>query len=229
MRFAEWYPLNETVNVEIDGYDRPEKRGNIWDIANALKRRIARMPGASQGTNVEGLTIDGLDVDAQQGRLNYYVKGIGIEHLEGIQKALKMHLDEMGVKYGPFHMDKSEMFKGEPVIRIPILQISKQEETGPPELNMANENALLIFRNVLGYPDFQVGHTFDARDLLNRIRSLGPIDIEGSARPAMAGQGGNVQSYRGEYSTDMIKDRLNRLEQIAQWAIDNDYDELVVT
>lgn len=154
--------------------------------------------------------------------------------------------DERKKDIDAWYKEKNRDMRKTRVIRIPILQIPKANVNEPPEVNMANSNAVLIFRDILkfepthdqnadGSPDpfADAGTEFgniDAWQVLQRIDQAlrgGSIDIH-QRDPYTKQQPGNATIHHGGYDASSIKRRLEQIRQIAQWAVDNGYSQLVV-
>jgi hypothetical protein len=94
---------------------------------------------------------------------------------------------------------------------------------------MANDNAKLIFEKVLGYDLSDYSLEVPAFDVINRINKITESKIEENERPWSRdwGKGQPEGIYSGLYS-DQIKDRLNRIKDIANWAINHGYKRLSI-
>lgn len=219
MDFYEWL-LTETISIHIVGYQPNDLPQNITDLSYYLALNMDKVPEFKQGQRpfYEKITIDGLDVDAPSGVINFYHHGMTA--LPKLISGIKYYLDELKVKYGEFKNDTSRMFQ-EPVIRIPILQIpiSKKPLT---DANMANQVAYHIFRDLFNMRE--IPQTMSARDLLIKIDSLNDFQIKNAVVPASQ----DKNHFDMGIDEERIRRKLAELRTICQFAIDNDYDELSI-
>ena len=245
MNFKEWFNLfAESMDVMVSDYTYPEKIGTLGDISHYLERRLypliekfssEEMDNWKKNRPMELVTSDGdSDYFGESGTLNFYTNGIPEEKIDNFIAAIKYNLDESKIKYGSFkkesHLPSSE-FSGTRVVRIPILQSLKKHEDQPPELNLANANAYLIFSDLLGYKGQDGFYSVPARDVIVRIDSyLKKIDIQRVARePSVEkGEKGATLIDAG-YSEEQIERKLDQIRKIAKWAIDHDYENLHVS
>lgn len=223
MEFKEW--LNESVTVQVADYNEEQPPKDIADLGYVMKNKLHRaIPEFNKGTNPERFTIDGFDVSAQQGIMNFYSAGIPDEAIPKILKAIKYFLGEFGVKFGEFKEDKSKLFTGEKVYRIPV-QITQHPKNPPPEVNMANATAQLIFNKLLNLPSSQT--TINARDLLFRLSTLTDFNLQNAVqKPSMSQQPGKAQFIDFGIDESRIRKHIEGLRQLAQWCVDNHYDTL---
>lgn len=233
-------------------YFRPEteKSGtqimNPQDIQNFQKNKP-----------MEVFTVDGeSDYFGNSGVINFYTQGLPQASIQKFAQAVKFHLDELGVKYGQFTLDNYQsaydkdtaQYKDDEdasdflkkrysqvdmshtrVVRIPILQIPKRQENKPPDLNMSNANAIHIFYNVLGMKEYTeegdggiYGFSdMPAADLIMKIDTMFAPEERSSS-------GDDSRIVDPGLNPEQIDQRLMRVRQIAQWALDNNYSTISV-
>lgn len=224
-KFREWLHFRESVTVRVADYDEKQPPKDISELGYAVKTQLHRtVPEFNQGTNPEGFTIDGLDVSAQQGVMNFYPAGIPDAAIPKILKAIKYFLGEHGVKFGEFKEDQSGMFRGEKVYRIPV-QITQQPKNAPPDINMANETAQVIFHGLLNLPINQ--KSISATDLLFRLSTLTDFNIQKAIqKPSTTQKPGQAQFVSFGIDESRIRRHIEALRQLAQWCVDNHYDTI---
>lgn len=150
--------LNESVTVSVSGaHQEFPDLATVHDIAWAIMHKslqpLERLSGDQkeffqQNRVPEILAPDGNDFDKPTGILNFYIAGIPNDTVLEMIKLIKQQLDNMGIEYGRFKGEQSGMYKSK-VIRIPILKNPWSESERVPELNMANRNYMVLFRDVL--------------------------------------------------------------------------------
>lgn len=159
-----WYKKSKlqktaTMNVRVVDYQYPTQKKTIWDIANYMERYLIYQSGFyDQLTDFEKaywnknkisefITIDGFDVDKETGIINIYLAGLPERTYPLINRYLSELLTKEGFDFEAMGaIEDSSRFKSK-VMRINILDnpYAHQNTDEPPELNMANVNAKLIF------------------------------------------------------------------------------------
>lgn len=214
----------ESVTVRVADYNEEQPPESISYLGYAIISKLRRaVPEFNKGTNPEGFTIDGLDVDATEGVMNFYPQGIPDQAIPKILKAIKYYLGEFGAKFGEFKEDQSNMFKGEKVYRIRV-QLTQKAHNKPPEINMANGAFDVVFHKVLNMPSNFGGH-ISARDLLIKIDSTSDFTIS-IQKSSTTKEPGKAKFIEFGIDEERIRRHLDGLRQLAKWAIDNDYDSL---
>jgi hypothetical protein len=243
-----WYKkskLNKkaTMDVRVSDFDYPVSKKTISDIGNYLQNYILyKTDFYNQLTDFEKaywkknkvpefITMDGFDVDAETGTINIYLVGLPERTYSVIYDYLIKLLTKEGFKFeATENLEDSKMFKSK-VMRIKVLDnpYANQIEDKPPELNMANENAKLIFEKVLKYNLSDSFLEIPVFDIVNRINKITEEKIEENERPWSRNWGpGKVEMISGGLYSEDIKERLNRIKQIAQWALDHGYKRIYV-
>jgi len=236
--FKEWAILKESVTFTVKDW-RPSKQTarDLLELSYHINSRLAEMAGrdaykSGDMTNVmEKFTIDG-DAFGTEGGLNFYSGGMNEALVKKLVEAAKYYIGEFGAELtGPIRKDKSGLYKsekGEPVEvhRFPVRIKEEEAEERPPELNVANRNAGIIIRDMLNLPSQMSDYgSITAPDLLMKLSQLsdfskGMLPI---APTAERGKGGAMFHDAG-LSAEQIERYAEILEQMARWAIENDYD-----
>lgn len=218
--FSSW--INESVQVSVKDYEPPENLfRNTYELSQHLTQLLMPIPGFNQGTNSELLTIDGLDTRAKRGILNLYTQGIPHESIPKILKGIKYYLDSFHIKHGEFKHDKSNLFTGEDVIRIPIFSMPEAGQRAP-EVSMSNDVGNVIFRELLNMNINVNDHEVSARELLWKLQSISNTSVnKNTTKPK------KINNFiDGGISEERLQRQINDLIALAQWAINNDYDTI---
>jgi hypothetical protein len=238
--------INESVDVRVSDAEYPSTLNDLLELSFELNSKLWRTLKVSpehgkyyQDTphHIDGkftkhpdgpVVVDGDDQFKTTGTLNLYLKPFHPEIKDKAVKAIKYMLDELNVKYGMFkeELDSSGEVR---VVRIPVLQLPAVDHSKmPPEMNMSNGNAHHIFWDVLKIP-YDYSLTISARDLLMKIDQYDHdmADIDVRLPTQSVGAKGSV-FISGGLSGDAIRLRLDRLREIAMWAIKNHYDTIQV-
>lgn len=236
----EWLQqINESMSIYVSGHDYHDDINDFDDLAYQLKQKVLypawnklsddkqKAVQAGGAMQHQMLIPDGSYYSDHEEVLNFYTAGWG-EMIPTLIQGMKYFMDELGVKYGEFKVEKSGMF-GSEVIRIPILQWAKSKNT-PPLLNMANANARLIFGELLGFPGDEGGYSdISPADLYRKIEDLEKHQLDIHARDAYTTQyKGGATIHHGGLSSEDILIRLEKIKEIAKWALDNHYGQIHV-
>jgi hypothetical protein len=213
------------VTFKVADYQDVRGPRNLADLGYAVKNQLHRaVPEFNQGTNPEGFTIDGLDVWKTDGTMNFYPAGIPKAAIPKVLAAIKYYLGESGAKFGEFTEDRSGLFTGETVYRIPV-KLRKATGGGPEEVNVTNVSAATML-GLLNVPEHLQGSA-SARDLLIRIDNLTEPDIRRVVSPPSVSQRpGAATVISGGMDEARVRRTLDALRTLAKWAIDNDYDTI---
>lgn len=233
--FKNW--LLETVNIRVKDYDDLQEINNLDDISNSINNGVIRPLFDKISPEIQAkiskrvpayqlITPDGdYYLNPKNSVLNFYSGDWPPDILQKAIHGIKYYLDNYKVKYGEFKTDQSKLFGGE-VIRIPILGMSfNKNNLG--ELNIANEMSTIIFNDILNFPIEQ--KEFDARDIIIKIDNLSDFQINNNTQEPYMIQKGQASTYHGGVDEERIKRILNRLKEVANWAIANHYDTIYMT
>jgi len=257
-----------SMNVYVQDFQYPTDLDTINDIARDAERKLPfKNLTDEEKTNFnsqrtpEIVTPDGLEIDSTSGVINFYTAGLTPVRIEEFLDSILSSLKQAGAEnIGEVKREKSKAFKSD-VIRIPVGSITKKEVIKPPELNMANDNALHIFQGVLKY---QFGEGFlgdiDVNDLIKRIdyylgeKQLPETPNRGLEQKLIPWQEGeddeyqkvntimgpmkkfdpanegapSLTMYHGGYDDPQVRQRLQQIKNIAQWALKNGYPKIAV-
>jgi hypothetical protein len=230
--FLEWVELNEGMSVMVADYNYSSDIKNIEDVCHMLMKNLV-YPMLSSGklkTSAphvhDTIVPDGNYYASGTEVINFYTFDFDEQSINAIMSGIKYYLDEMHIKYGPFKKEKSGMHNSE-VFRIPVLSLKKTNNNAP-SLDLSNTNAILIFRELLGYHG---EHSFmiNAKELYNKISSLTDDMIKIHVRDMYSSQRpSGALSISYGLSFDDIKLRLEEIKKIALWAINNKFDQISV-
>lgn len=246
--FWEWMKFNESMDVVVKDFEKSHTPDNILELTNWITNKLfyqAKIVPPS-GNYFRTFEPDGDDYWKESGIMNFYTQNIPPIMVDKILQAIKFFFDEDKIKYGQFKkepwsakMDEFEWAKKEwkitnpnttRVIRIPILSIPKKQENAPPELNMSNAAARYFFRDVLGFADHEEDGGFfniNARDLIIKLDMLPSVNLYTKSGDEKQ-EPGKANIISGGYDEKRLQRYVDVIRQIAQWAIDNNYDMIDV-
>jgi len=229
--FIEWLEnknINESVSIVVADYENNELN-SLEDICHKITLQLI-MPLIERNLSEEDrkkalrygvydiFVPDGSHYSKKSNIINFYTNGFE-SILENALSGIHYYLKEMGVRYNEFKTELSGTREGK-VIRIEVTDFPK-ENNPAPELNWSNDNAMKIFSNVLKYR-FRVGAYLNIPDLLQRISNARNGVLSGFP----GSQDGNIINMG--LSRDDIDRRLDDLEKLAKWAMNNHFDKLAV-
>ena len=244
-----------SMSVMVSRYTRDDTCDNLLNMTARLtyllftkwmdKRDNAYFKEFFSIPSNEIIAPDGEGYDKPAGTINFYTEAIQKEKVKLFTDHIVSFLRGYGMQVNPPTSDMSRMYKS-PVVRIPItenakgLRVQQKLEDIPPEANLANGNAYFIFRDVLQIPDFEEGFVVKAQDLKTRIEYF---ENETKLQEGeYAGQNGVIMDMTAfsdpdilsgkkamsTYDEQRVRERLMQIKQIADWAINHGYEELVI-
>ncbi len=233
--FEFYHGINETMNVMVKDANYEEAVQDLNDLSFYLSGKIIN-PLISKANeeqkeffkknrHPEIIAVDGTDWDKTSGVLNVYLQSIHSDLRETLKKYLKYYLQELDVKFDPNFVQNKSNMHGSDTFRIKIFDLPNRNNNRPPEVNMSNANAAYIFRNILGFRDFDWGFTVSVRELLLKINMYPNFKAKQDATEPT--RNGNFVDFG--ISEKYILDKLNQIKQLTSWAIKNDYDFIEVT
>jgi len=236
-----------SITLYVKEHTRDSSHDTIYKLSWTLMSKVFyewmpeweknRWAEFHQMSGMDMITIDGFETDTPTGTINFYLDGsIQEDRLPYYLNKIREYLDSVNIKYDEFRREKSNMYDFD-VIRIPITdnphgEIGRQEE--PPEINMANNNAYFIFRDVLGIKDDLWGLEIPAVDLKRRIEYFESEDHlpEGSE----VGQDSSIsfndlsdenfmsgRAGRSRYNEGKVRNMLDHIKNLCDWAISRGY------
>ena len=229
-----------SMNVMVADYQYSDPKNDVLSISNFvtdqlfyytdfLKKMTEFERAYWQKNRVQDfITADGDSNFEPVGTLNIYLLAIPEKIIPTLLEYVAKILIDDGFKISSPITEDSDSYKSK-VARIQILEnphINKAEDK-PPELNMSNANAQLIFEKVLKYDLSEYSLTVPAFDLINRINKMSEDKIEENERPWQREWGpGQVESINMGLYSEQIKERLSIIKQIAQWGLDHGYKRI---
>jgi hypothetical protein len=235
--FREWAALQESMSVYVKGYDYRSDVNDLDDLARTLKYKLIEPifekldPKTQQEIRNMGspmhhvISPDGSHYSDGKNVINFYTGGWPQAAIDTIVKGVNYYLKEMGVNKITSKVEKSGMFKGS-VVRFEIDGFTKAQNS-PPLLNLSNQNAHVIFHDVLGYEDNGSSFSIPVDDLLFKINSLSDDKAAIHAQePYMQKSPNGATFYHGGLNASGLQDRLEQLRKIALWAKQNHYDQM---
>jgi len=195
-----WYKT-AGLTVSVGDYRPPQIARNISDIGYMIQSKLYTMLEQLPPDQLEAwkkskpyelFTIDGLDVDNEQGIMNFYCNNIPQPLLGKMIAAIKYYAKEISATVdGPVAQEtfretaekrKQEGRQGsewagvQDLNQIRVMRFNAKivpsEAEFAPEVDLATMNAMFIFREVLNYPSEMLdagGFRLDARELLMKI------------------------------------------------------------
>lgn len=251
MKYKDFFShlLTESMTLTISGEDYDSRDlENMLGLSFKLSHKIIynvinKLPDDKVEYFRNNRSMDFIAVDdgaefKPVGTFNVYTSGLDLDTIKKVVEAFKYYASELDLTLGSIRgPEKSKMFKSE-VIRIPVLKNGNVEKkkAHPPEVQLSNRNARLIFSRVLGYSNFDEGYSFAAVDLLKKVEEVlkKAADDEEflyrySSPQNIDQQPGRATIITGEISPEYILMRLNEIKELCQYAIDNGNREVHIS
>ena len=181
--------ITESMNVYVSGYDFNSEIKSIEDICGILERKVlhpilSKLPEnereqAKVHPYYERIVPDGSYHSQGEQVINFYTAGFTPQTEAKMLQGINYFLKELGVKFQQIAGGKSGMWNSN-VVRFRIDDFKKTENP-PPQLNLSNDNATLIFRDVLNFPEVEGGGGFSGispQELYMRIENLPPFQAD---------------------------------------------------
>lgn len=228
-------------NVLVKDYNYPSPLNNIMDICNYLNYKIKYkikdvLPKdeyeewKKKGVVLEFFAPDGNDYDKPVGTINNYVGNFPSYKIGWLVRETKISLKEIGmVISGVVSEDyKEDSLKG--MIRVIRWEIScnpnfyaKKDE--PPDVNFSNANASMV-KSLLqiaigsdldgGFSEFSAQNVIEAID-----QKLNTLDnINKTVQKAFPNSDDLIPD------TITISERINRVKEVAEWAVKHGYSQI---
>jgi hypothetical protein len=225
MNFRTW--INESVTFRVQDYRPKNPVSSIFDLSQKINALLMNIMGKGYETGHyrywDKLTIDGYDVDAKKGILNFYSGGMDDDLVKRCLKAIKYYLGDFGVRLsGEIRKDKSNLYKME-VYRIPV-EITDTDEDRAPEMNVTNKAANVIIQDIFQLPHSWSG-SIPVESLLMKLSRFTSSDAKQlQTEPTLNYQGKSKPIvFTGGFDAGRIERYLSTLEQMAKWADKNKY------
>lgn len=249
MKYKDFFSdiLNESMTAAVSGADYESRHledmlGLSMKLGSIIIHEIINKLPADEiehfrnNRNMELFAVDGNGYNKPTGVINFYTSGLKDDTIKKIIEAVKYYASELNLMLGSIKgPEQSNMFKSQ-VIRIPVvknLNIEKKKEH-PPEIQMSNSNARLIFKRLLGFGDFDEGYTIAAIDLLKKIEDILEKAKDDEflyrfAAPEKIDKGQGIATMiTGEVSPQYLLMRLNELKKLCEYAINNGHRNISI-
>lgn len=232
MDFKEFYNKLYVESVTFSIADSEKEIETLGDLSQQLTLQFHKfllnngytnesIPDTLRGyDNV--IAIDGdSDYFGQEGILNVYTDEIMNNLKDKTLGMIKYYIGEFNAELlNRPYVETSGIRKGDVWrFKIKINPVNNQ----PPELNLSNANARILLIDILGYPSDMLEEypNISANELLMKIEQIEDNDYVINKNQRKDKQEGNMISMG--LSPEQIKQRLNELKKVCQWAIENDY------
>ena len=233
--------LKESVDILIKDLPQDDKLYTLGDISHQMNYEIGynfavkydeeikkKIIDAIRGYSY--ITPDGDEYFNETGTINFYSHKFPEDLKAVVLSFLRYALMDRGIKMGKVRIERKGQ-KSE-VIRIPIVSNSNKDTNDAPQLNLSNENAVFIFKEILGYEyknDFEEYNEVEiyVDELLNKINmAKSMLDYQGHPEKSTRDMSTPKNIYANINGKDYIREKLDQLENIAKYAKEHGYDEL---
>lgn len=222
MKFRQFFhTLQESITFFIgDAGNTPTDVGTISYRVNGDVYQQMKL-GAFVG---EIVALDGdSSWDAKKGVINVYQHKLTDEQFKKAISVAKYYIGEYDAVIKSQKIDTSKIYGGN-VVR---LDVEVEGDTvNPPEFNLSNTNAHNIINNVLNYPHDEA-YTFNVNELMMKIGQIRDNDYHIQKSTRDTEHEDNMISF-GQ-SADRIKQILDALEKMCEWAIANNYSTITAS
>lgn len=231
--------LEESYYINVTGASQEyPDLSNILEISFALQHKVLKplenMTDEQKDIfkekgAIDILTPDGPDAFKPIGILNFYLGGIPDNIVSEIEKNIKEQLSNLDIEVGNTKIERSGMYQQRPmnVMRIPILKNPHEHYQGPPQMNVSNDYAPMLFTRILGFKERSAqDYSFSVReldDVLSKWLNMNDSAREGALqrhlRPTTRDTGEHGATFiTGGMDYDRIMRYLNGLKMIVDWA-----------
>lgn len=229
MNFKEFFQLYyESVTLSVADSDRESSTlGDLTHELNSLFHKFMLSNGFSMDNypnelRGEQVVVDGeSDYFGKEGIISVYTGAVPEQLTNKLINMLKYYIGEHnGEVTGRPYVETSGSRKGD-VWRIRVKMDDAQDN--PPDLNMSNVNARLLLCDILNYPsDIMTEYpSINAKELLMKIEQIEDNDYILTKSVRKTTQQGNNISFG--LSKEQIKQRLDQLKKVCEWAIERDF------
>jgi hypothetical protein len=228
-----------SVNVSVKDFNYPEELYDLGSVTYKLMQTLwtqlqSILNGAefnyfSDNRIGEYIAPDGEDFFKPTGTINLYLSGLPKEKLPNIIAALKFLMKEINIEPGAVSGIENSGAYSSQVVRIEAVKNdNKETQDGPPEINMSNSNASEVL-GALNYRMEDGSICIDAWEIIRRIDNTIPQTIDEYVRPPTdeKSEGGARVIDMGT-NAEYIKEKMDRIKDIAQWAVDNNYRQICI-
>jgi len=239
-----WYKkakLNKiaTMDVVVDGFRYPQIPETLLNISNSimyspqLSNYLKNLPEEEREYFKENHLTELVTPDTSSskynapiGHINIYLRGLNPNRIKEYNQLIQNILKTLKLEFDEPKIDISNMYDSK-VLRINITRNphAYHQLDIPPELNLANENASRIFNGILKTPMEDI----NAAQLISRINSItrkDKIEFEHEGLEEQTPSG--MKIIEPPKSMEYYDQRLERIKEIAQWALDHGYKTISV-
>jgi hypothetical protein len=232
MRFKDFFQsLYESVTFHVD--DATENILDIGAMAYSLNRDLYNFLIKNKIKDNNPLHLpqridsDGPDFFKKEGIINFYTEGLPEESIPKMISMIKYYIGERnGELTNRVYVETSGVYKSD-VWRFHV-KIADTNLSNAPELNWSSANARSTL-SLLGYSSDHIDEyrPLNARELLMKIEQIEDNDFAISKAIRKTEQNDNVVSFG--LSDEQIKEHLNQLKKLAEWAVENHHTYIVLS
>jgi len=224
--------ISEGMNLHIKDFSYDTELDTILNICHASWKSFMDIYNndftkeeediySDKGFGYDMFSPDGSYAFESTGIMNFYMAGVPKRLLGKITSKIKYDLSERDVILG-----KISDVEDNRVIR---MHVTKNDSThgNPPDFQLSNTNAHLIFGNILGLDDMDSSYEMNVGMLLSKVdKAMEEFEAMPSSPSTVTTSGEKGNIYQQHMGSDDILSRLSRIRDFAQWASDRGYSEL---
>jgi hypothetical protein len=222
--------ISESMNVTIKDFPYQRELNGILDMCHYISNKVSydllkKELSPEQWDNRRDFNYsfdpDGMDAFEPTGTINFYLGDYPEQLIDKTVSYIKYILAENDIKVG------STSREGDRVVRINVVS-NDYKVQNPPDINLSNGNAKEIFEEIIGYNS--VDEEMNAVDLLMKIQSARKSILTKPEKSSFTKSGGDGKAhmYGPSHGQDYHNRTLDRIEELAQWAVDNGYQTIYV-
>ena len=149
-----------------------------------------------------------------------------IEELDD-QYMSPLEIEQEQERYTKSLQEKNIDLNSTRVIRLEITENPnpEKETNEPPKVNLSNRNMYHLMTEMM---NFDLNRPLDAWQVVQRIEQTLPLADKHQIEDEVSQEKGKAQFFGFGIDTEYIKRTLSRIKEVAQWAIDNGYQQLYV-
>ena len=113
------------------------------------------------------------------------------------------------------------------VIRLDVIENPNPDKktNEPPQVNLSNRNMYHLMTEMM---NFELNRPIDAWKVIQRVEQTVPLADKYQIENEISQEEGKAQFFGYGIDTEYIKRTLNRIKEVAEWAIDNGYQQLYI-
>lgn len=215
--------ISESKTLHIKNFPYQDSFDGILDMCHYIGRKVwydilskelSRDDLIKVRESGYSFAPDGMSAFDPTGTINFYLGAFPEELIKKTVGYIKYILSEKDIKVG------STSREGDRVIRINVVSNDFKDESHP-HLNLSNGNAEDVFKDIIGYDS--TDDYMNAVDLLMKVQSARK-KVLSKPEKTTGTRDGNM--FGQSYGQDYYNKVLDRVEEVAQWAVDNGYQTL---